>query len=98
MGTVFTYAVLRWIFHEELNEDGKQVNKIRRNIVILNVLALFLSTILYLYDVGCWTPSALCTPPFPVFGFVAWIIWLVIDTLQTFNMLNPANLIEASEE
>jgi hypothetical protein len=98
MGFIFVYAVLRWIFHEQLDQDRKQVNTIRWIIVILNVLALLFSTILYMYDVCSWTPFSFCTPPFPVFGFVAWIIWLVIDTLQQFNRLNPANLIEESEE
>ncbi|TFG28758.1 hypothetical protein EU528_10750 [Candidatus Thorarchaeota archaeon] len=83
------YFGIRFILQFWIPRGSITIKKCR---IVLGVLWLPLGSAVYLIEtiryISIWTPGSLALPPVPVAFFVAWIIFLVADTLYQFHTIS----------
>jgi len=90
--TIFWYFVFRLLLQLIPSKDNKSLKSIRMCRVIPGIIALPLVTNLYwtyyIDYMSRWVPGTWEMSPMPVTFFVAWIIFLVTDSLYQFHMIS----------
>ncbi len=82
------YFGIRFILQVWIPRDSITIKKSR---VVLGIVSLPLVSIVYLTEVinymAIWTPGSFCCPPIPVTFFLAYVIFLVPDTLYQYYQI-----------
>jgi hypothetical protein len=82
---IYMYFGIRFILQVWIPRDSITIKKCR---VVLGIASLPLVSIVYLTEVinyiAIWVPGSFCCPPMPVAFFLAYVIFLVPDTLYQY--------------
>ncbi len=87
---IYIYFIFRFIF------QIKSTPIMRKERILLGIFWLLLETLVYWISIVTDDPCDFCGAPMPVFWFLVWLIFVVIDVVYQFMMLSRSKMVSSN--